>query len=242
VTGAPRDPRAVVLAATLASLAAAAAPGSRLLLALPAALLLVARSGLDARGWSALLRSVLALSALSFLANAWLVPGTGWGPSELGWARPTREGLAAGAGHGARLACLAAIGVWAAARVEPLDLARSLEWTVRRFPGARWRVHRSVFPAVLAVRILPAFVEEARRLSDVDRLRGGPGGVRAAMRLAPVWLAVVLERADQLGLALTLRGYRPQAVDRGFARAYRLGPGDALLVVVAGAGAVLLLA
>jgi energy-coupling factor transporter transmembrane protein EcfT len=41
----------------------------------------------------------------------------------------------------------------------------------------------------------------------------------------------VVERAEQLALAMTLRGYRPGA-PRGFAREYRLGPGDAFLTGV----------
>jgi energy-coupling factor transporter transmembrane protein EcfT len=241
VTQRGHDPRAVVLAALVAAFAVAAAPGGRLLVALPLVPALGIVAGLDARRWRALLRSVLVLWVLSFLANAWLVPGTRWGPAELGWARPTVEGMRAGLGHGARLVLLAALGVWSAALVEPLDLARSLEWSVRRRRRARRRVHRSLVPVVLAAGMLPLFLEEARRLADVDRLRGGRGGLRAAARLAPLWLTLVVERADALALALTLRGYRPDGPERGFARAYRLGPADAMVLAASAVLAVFLL-
>jgi energy-coupling factor transporter transmembrane protein EcfT len=52
-------------------------------------------------------------------------------------------------------------------------------------------------------------------------------------------MVTVIERADSLALALTLRGYRPDA-ERGFARSYRWRPGDWALVVLAAAGVVYL--
>jgi energy-coupling factor transporter transmembrane protein EcfT len=92
---------------------------------------------------------------------------------------------------------------------------------------------------VLGLRMIPLFVEEAGRMLEVDRLRSGPEGRRGRLRrlaaLGPVWMVTVVERADALALALTLRGYRPD-VERGFARAYRWRWTDWGLMALGGAG------
>jgi len=231
-----RDPRAKVFLAVVVSFALAAAPGGRVLLVLPAALLLAATAGLDARRALVLARAVLLLWGLSFLANAFFLPGERLGPEALGWLRPTREGLGAGLVQGARLAALTAVAAWMAGTTSLFAFAASLEWSVRRWPRFRARVHRSLLPTVLALRLLPSLLDEGRRLLDVDRLRRGPrrgaAGVRRTAALVPLWVAMVVDRADALALALTVRGYRSDRA-RGFAREFRLGPGD--LVLAAGA-------
>jgi energy-coupling factor transporter transmembrane protein EcfT len=187
--------------------------------------------------------AVAVLWLLSFLANAFLVPGTRLGPDALGWARPTREGLEAGLTHGGRLAGLAFLSAWVMATTGALELAGSVEWSVRKVPRLRRAAHRALLPVVLGLRMVPLFADEARRMLEVDRLRAGPKGRRGQLRrlasLAPVWMVTVIERADSLALALTLRGYRPDA-ERGFARSYRWRPGDWALVVLAAAGVVYL--
>ncbi len=57
-------------------------------------------------------------------------------------------------------------------------------------------------------------------------------------RMAPTWVSMVLERAEALALALTLRGYRPRA-PRGFVREFRFGILDWGLVL-GGVGGVVL--
>jgi energy-coupling factor transporter transmembrane protein EcfT len=106
---------------------------------------------------------------------------------------------------------------------------------VRRAPGWRRRLHRWLFPVVLALRMVPLLLDEARRLVDVDRLRRGPGrrgpGWRRTASLAPLFIVLVVERAEALALALSLRGYHP-ARERPFLRAWRMDPLDWGLVVV----------
>jgi energy-coupling factor transporter transmembrane protein EcfT len=236
-----RDPRAKVFLALVLSFALAAAPASRALAALPVAFLLLLTAGVGRKRLTTVLRFVLVLWGLSLAANAFLVPGHRLGPGGLGWARPTAEGLALGVSQGARLAALAALAAWAAATIRIFDLAGSLEWTVRGVPGWRRRVHRAFLPVVLALRLVPILGGEAVRILDVDRLRRGPrrglGGLRRAAGLAPVWVVTVVERGEALALALTLRGYRPDA-ERGFARGYRMGPWDWSLVGAAALGAI----
>ena len=221
-----RDPRALALVAVALSLGVVAAPAGRALLLLPGVLALLLTAGAGRRRLGQVLRAVLVLWLLSFLANAFLIPGTRVGPEGLGILRPTFEGAAAGLRHGARLAALTGIATWAAVTVSALDLAASLEWGLRRVPPLRRRAHRALVPIVLALRLLPAFLLEAERLLEVDRLREGPrrgpAGLARMARLAPVWMVTIVDRAEALALTLTLRGYRPE-VERGFARTFRFG-------------------
>ena len=231
-----RDPRAKVFLALALSLALVFAPTRRVLPLLPVAALLLATAGLDRRRLAALARAVLLLWFLSLLANAFFVPGERLGPALLGPLRPTRLGLEMGLQQGARLALLSALAAWAAAVTGALELVGSVEWSLRRWPALRRRAHGALFPVVLSLRLLPMLLGEARRLLDVDRLRGGPrrglGGVRRAAGLAPLWVVTVVERADALALALTLRGYRGDG-ERGFARRFRMGWPDWGLVTAA---------
>lgn len=230
-----RDPRAKALAALILSFALAMAPVSRTLIVLPGVFLLLLTTGMG-RGqvWKVVQATVL-LWGLSFLANAFLMPGVRMGPEALGWLRPTEEGVRAGFGHGARLACLTSLSAWVVSTTGALELSRSLEWGVRGVPALRLAAHRALLPVVLSLRMIPMFAQEAERLLAVDRLRSGPrqglSGARRVARLAPVWIVTVVDRAEALALALTLRGYRPEA-SRGFAMGFRMGWADWGLLAV----------
>ncbi len=238
---ADRDPRAKVFLALLSSVALAAAPAGRALTALPVTLLLLVSAGVGFRRLASVFRLLIVLWGLSLVANAFLTPGHRLGPGWLGWVRPSAEGLRLGAVQGARLGALAAVAAWAVGTIRAFELGGSLEWTVRGAPGWRRRVHRAFLPVVLALRLFPILGTEAVRILDVDRLRRGPrrglSGLRRAAGLAPVWMITVVERAEALALALTLRGYRPGA-ERGFARGYRMGFWDWSMVGAAVAGAI----
>ena len=229
------DPRATTFFAIAISLVLVLIPPVRAWFFLPLALFLLISAGMSRRTFVSLLRAVFALWLLSFVFNALLIPGPRVGPEWLGVLRPTTTGLRAGLDHGARLAGLAALGTWLAATTSVLDLAASLEWMTRGIPPLRRALHRALLPVVLAVRLVPLLVDEGRRLLEVDRLRRGPEGrLRALLRLArlaPLWMVLVVERAELLAQALLLRGYDPERA-RGFARAYRMGAIDWTLVIV----------
>jgi energy-coupling factor transport system permease protein len=229
------DPRAKTYFAVTLSLCLVLVPATRAWFFLPAVFLLLWSAGISRERFWILVRAVLALWSLSFLMNAWLIRGPRVGPEALGVFRPSLPGLKTGFDHGARLAGLAGVGAWLAATTGVLELAASLEWMVRRWPSLRRRVHRALLPVVLAVRLVPLLVEEGRRLIEVERLRRGPRGrgrelVRLA-RLAPLWMVLVVERAEALALALTLRGYDPER-PRSFAQSYQMRAVDWGLVLL----------
>lgn len=219
------DPRFLLLTAVVLTISLLAAPRTALLAAGPVALVLAA-TVLDRTRVIALLRAVLILAAITCVINAFL----GSGDRILGY---SQAGLIRGAWQGVRLTALTAVAAWATAVLSPLSLAATLEWSVRRWPPLRHRVHQALLPVVLAVQLLPLMTDEAARQLEVDRLRRGPGPrswIRQA-RLMPAWLNGVIDRADDLALALTLRGYRPDRPLR-FMRTYAWGRAEAAGVMV----------
>jgi energy-coupling factor transport system permease protein len=230
-----RDPRAKTYFAIAQSLLLVLVPAIRAWLFLPLIVYLLVTAGVPRDKFIALVRAVLALWILSFVFNAFLIPGPRVGPEWLRWLRPTTTGLKAGLDHGARLAGLAGIGAWLAATTGVFDLAASIEWSLRGWPWLRRQAHRALMPIVLAVRLVPLLVDEGRRLVEIERLRhGAPQKTRAIKRLAqlaPLWMVLVVERAERLAEALVLRGYDPDR-PRSFARGYRMGVLDWGLVVL----------
>ena len=230
-----RDPRAKTYFAIVFSLLLVLVPATRAWFFMPLVLYLLVTAGVPREKFIALLRAVLVLWLLSFLFNAFLIPGPRVGPTWLGWLRPSTTGLRAGLHHGARLAGLAGVGAWLAATTSVFDLASSLEWSVRGWPWLRKHAHRGLMPIVLGVRLVPLLVDEGRRLLEVERLRHGSASkgraVRRLAQLAPLWMVLVVERAEALAQALVLRGYDPDR-PRSFARGYRMGVLDWGLVVL----------
>jgi len=217
-----RDPRAKTYFAIAQSLLLVLVPASRAWLFLPLILYLLITAGVPREKFVALIKAVLALWLLSFIFNAFLIPGPRVGPEWLKVLRPTTTGIRAGLDHGARLAGLAGLGAWLAATTGVLDLAASLEWSVRGWPRLRRQAHKVLMPVVLGVRLVPLLVDEGRRLIEIDRLRSGSQGkgraIKRLAQLAPLWMVLVIERAEGLAEALVLRGYDPDR-PRSFARA-----------------------
>ena len=230
-----RDPRAKTYFAIVISLLLVFVPAARAWFFLPLIVYLLVSAGVPREKFMALVRAVLVLWVLSFVFNAFLIPGPRVGPEWLRVLRPTTTGLRAGIDHGARLAGLAGMGAWLAATTGVLDLAASLEWSVRGWPWLRRQAHRGLMPVVLAVRLVPLLVDEGRRLIEIERLRHGASGrgraVKRLAQLAPLWMVLVVERAEGLAEALLLRGYDPDR-PRSFARGYRMGVLDWGLVLL----------
>jgi len=230
-----RDPRAKVYFAIALSLLLVLVPAIRAWFFIPLIVYLLVTAGVPRDRFLALVRAVLALWILSFVFNAFLIPGPRVGPEWLQWFRPSTTGLRAGLDHGARLAGLAGIGAWLAATTGVLDLAASIEWSMRGWPWLRRQAHKALMPIVLSVRLVPLLVDEGRRLVEIDRLRHGASGkgraVKRLAQLAPLWMVLVVERSERLAEALVLRGYDPDR-PRSFARGYRMGVLDWGLVLL----------
>ena len=230
-----RDPRAKTYFAVVLSLLLVLVPAIRAWFFLPLIVCMLVTAGVPRDKFVALARAVLVLWILSFVMNAFLIPGPRVGPEWLRFLRPSTPGLRAGLDHGARLAGLAGIGAWLAATTSVLDLASSIEWSMRGWPWLRRQAHRALLPIVLAVRLVPLLVDEGRRLIEIERLRHGSLGKQRAVKrlaqLAPLWMVLVVERAERLAEALVLRGYDPER-PRSFARGYRMGVADWGLVLL----------
>lgn len=231
-----RDPRAKTYLAIVISMLLVLVPAARAWFFLPLIVYLLVSAGVPREKFVALVRAVLVLWVLSFVFNAFLIPGPRVGPPWLKFLRPTTTGLRTGVDHGARLAGLAGIGAWLVATTGVLDLATSLEWSVRGWPWLGRLAHKALMPIVLAVRLVPLLVDEARRLIEIERLRTGSASkgraIRRLAQLAPLWMVLVVERAEGLAQALLLRGYDPDR-PRSFVRGYRMGVLDWGLVLLA---------
>jgi energy-coupling factor transporter transmembrane protein EcfT len=235
-----RDPRAKVAAGLALAAGVLLAPLGWVWVVLPPAAGLAA-TALDQRGLLRLARAVLVLWALTIVFNALFGRGERFGPESLGWFRPSADGFRAGVAQGARLASLAAVSAWMVAVTRALDLTASLEWWTRGRPRIRGWIHAAFLPVVLGMRLVPILADEAARLLAVERLRrrGARPGVRRLAGIVPVWIMSVLDRADALALAMTLRGYRPGA-PRGFSRGYAWTGADWSLAVLGFMSAVVL--
>ena len=226
------DPRTLALAALSLTVSILIAdPGLAVWLWIPvwAAGLLV----LSPRMLRGAAKAALLMSAITLVVNGFLVGGERVGPEALGPFRPTKEGLEIGIVQAARLSALVVVSVWGMARISGMDLAASLEYTVRGVSSLRGPVHRFVFPLMLAARMIPVMREEGVRLHQIQTLRRGPGAgpmsITGLVSLVPAWLSMVVERAEGLGLALTLRGYRPDRVPAPV-KSYRLHMLDWLVI------------
>ncbi len=69
-----------------------------------------------------------------------------------------------------------------------------------------WRTERVGFAVMLALRLIPAVAEEAARIREAQRARGGAG---SALTLAMPLLVACLRMADRLAEAIDARGGPP---------------------------------
>jgi len=142
----------------------------------------------------------------------------------------TRQGLRFGVGMGLKLESflLLSIALLSTTRVEDLTIA------LTRF-GLPYRFG---FTLTLAFRLVPVFVDTAATVLQAQRLRsldsGGRGLRERIRRTAPVIIPVfmgALRRADQMAMALEMRGFSLPGRRSGIVTA-TVGWGDALAVVI----------
>lgn len=221
------DPRAKVLAAIVA-LVAILGVDSWAGYAVMAILLLTTA----ALGKIPGVRLVKAVQGVGFLlfftvvVNGFFTPGASL--LDLGPLSLTRQGLERGLALGCRLALIVGAMSLLTASTKPLDLAHGLGWLLSPLRVFRLPVAELAMVTSIALRFVTVLNEEAKRIRTAQKARGieiGDTPMGRATSLASIVVplfAGALRQADELGLALEARGYRPGA-PRGRLYPLRIG-------------------
>jgi energy-coupling factor transport system permease protein len=158
--------------------------------------------------------------------TAWAGPDSGPELIDLGGPVTVTEGSALlGLAISLRVVAVALPGVLLLATTDPTDLADALEQHTPLPP-------RFVVGALAAVRLVPVLAEDVAALRLARRARGTAplwASPRAAGSAAVSLLALALERARTLSLAMEARGFG--AGRRTWSRRSTFGPADAVLLV-----------
>lgn len=237
------DPRVKVLAAIIA-LVAILGVRSWAGYAVMAILLLVAA----ALGKIPGVRLVKAVQGVSFLlfftvvVNGLFTPGASL--LDLGPVSLTRQGLEQGLALGCRLALIVSAMSLLTASTKALDLAHGLGWLFRPLRWLRLPVAELAMVTSIALRFVTVLNEEARRIRIAQKARGIEIGDTPMSRATSLVSVVVplfagaLRQAEELGLALEARGYRPGA-PRGRLYPLQVGWRDVVSLAVVTAVALL---
>lgn len=125
-----------------------------------------------------------------------------------------------GALQGIRVGCQLVFAIWISTIVtlatSPLDMVWALEWYLTPLKLVKVPVDEIALLVMLAIRFIPLLFEETDRVIKAQKARGidlESGGICARVRsLVPILVPLlhgVFRRADDLAVALTLRGYTP---------------------------------
>ncbi len=165
------------------------------------AVTLVVLAGAWRRGErQALVTVVAGVLCLTWVLNALTTPGVplwGWGPLVV-----TDAGVARGAERGVRLVGLVALARWAQGAIEPwgvLKLFSPNAW------GGRWQ--RLALGLALVLRWVPLFLEEARRIVTIARLRQSERVPAAWLGLFVPMVLGAVRRAEEMAMVLDARGF-----------------------------------
>ena len=150
----------------------------------------------------------------------------------------TVQGLARGLALGCRLALIVGAMTLLTSTTKPLDLAHGLGWLFGPFRVFRLPVAELAMVTSIALRFVTLLSDEAKRIRIAQKARGIEIGDRPLSRATSLPSIVVplfagaLRHADELGLALEARGYRPGA-RRGRLYPLRFGAREAICLTVA---------
>ncbi|HPE68579.1 MAG TPA: energy-coupling factor transporter transmembrane protein EcfT [Thermotogota bacterium] len=159
------------------------------------------------------LRSIWFLLLLAFLFS--LFSGQGrvllrWGPFLL-----YEQGLVRGLLYVLRLVAVVLVSTLFSATTSPVRIADGLEWMMNHVGFRRSFSHETAMILSLAIRFVPVITAEAQHLVDAQRSRGAAfDSGRLLQRLKaflPVLVPLLLgtfQRAEELALAMDVRGYR----------------------------------
>jgi energy-coupling factor transport system permease protein len=123
----------------------------------------------------------------------------------------------------------------------PLDMVWAMEWYMGPLKHLKVPVDEIALLIMLAIRFIPLLFEETDRILKAQKARGvdleSGGLLRKVRSLVPVLVPLlhgVFRRADDLAVALTLRGYSP-GITRTRMKVIRARPLDFLSLAVVGA-------
>jgi len=160
----------------------------------------------------------------------------------------TRQGLEGGL----RVGCQLVLAVWVSTlttlTTTPLDMVWALQWYLKPLKYMNVPIEEMALAVMLAIRFIPLLFEEASRITKAQKARGvdleSGHVIKRIQSMVPVVVPLmhgVFRRAEDLAVALTLRGYKPGLV-RTRRKEPRLRPRDmAFAVVVCAWYAVLLM-
>jgi energy-coupling factor transport system permease protein len=128
----------------------------------------------------------------------------------------TKEGLIGGG----RVALQLMIAIWISTlttlTTSPLDTVWALEWYLKPLKYMNVPTDEIALVVMLAIRFIPLLFEETDRIIKAQKARGvdleSAGVVHKVKSLVPVLVPLlhsVFRKADDLAVALTLRGYSP---------------------------------
>ena len=155
------------------------------------------------------------LFAMTAVLHVFMTPGqpVPWLP------HATWQGLQNGVQTGLQLMFAIWISTLMTLTTSPLDMVWAMEWYMKPLKYLKVPVDEIALLIMLAIRFIPLLFEEADRIIKAQKARGvdiETGGVLKKMRsLVPVLVPLlhsVFRRADDLAVALTLRGYSPGIV------------------------------
>jgi energy-coupling factor transport system permease protein len=145
---------------------------------------------------------------------------------------------------GGRVALQLMLAIWistlATLATSPLDTVWALEWYMKPLKFVNMPTDEIALVVMLAIRFIPLLFDETDRIIKAQKARGvdleSAGFVHKVKSLVPVLVPLlhgVFRRADDLAVALTLRGYSPGVV-RTRMKEMAMHRGD--FVALAGAG------
>lgn len=131
----------------------------------------------------------------------------------------TKQGLAGGLRVGSQLVLAVWVSTLTTLTTSPLDMVWALEWYLKPLKYMNVPTDEIALAVMLAIRFIPLLFEETDRIIKAQKARGvdleSGGMVRKVRSLIPVLVPLlhsVFRRADDLAIALTLRGYTPGTV------------------------------
>ncbi|MEA2101582.1 MAG: energy-coupling factor transporter transmembrane protein EcfT [Thermodesulfobacteriota bacterium] len=174
------------------------------------------------------------LFAFTALLHVFMTPG-----KEISWLPyATIEGVESGLKVGSQLIFAIWLSTLMTLTTSPLDMVWAMEWYMKPLGFVGVRVDEIALLIMLAIRFIPLLFEETDRIIKAQKARGvdlESGGIISRVKaLVPILVPLlhgVFRRADDLAVALTLRGYKP-GIKRGHLKTSHIKTSDCLIFLV----------